>query len=640
MRIAFDDAAADSLVRVANAAATVLRDQGGSRRSVAEEAAADLSGGYSTLFEQACVVEAEDRGRLAGVLEELAQQVEVAKTLAARERVRLKAAAEWQLREDQRKRDRAADPTGALHADSAFTDPKPSEDRVAPPTVSAAFAPRERTRKAGGSSRSGKSSADPVKLRGFVEGSRAMNDRLESEVVATQNAWVGFTGSCSWVPLGTVSFAAGFGRMVTESHADATWIERVAAQFEKAGGGSLSNTALNTAAVSAVFDVADSAAFGRLLDGKLSPAKAAEYWNALGLTAAEVRLLPPEVLLRLASADGLPAWAQDAASREFLAFALKKPEKAYALMGFTPPEYAFGPDGSYVRTGTGLSLGEFTEQLQAMKGALSKAEKDAERLPEYPVIQLLGLGSHDVFLVAGISIGDLDTASNVGVNVSGMFSNAGDMEGGNKAAQELYKSARKTNKAASFAVVNWIGYRSPNIGEVRGMERAEAGGARLAGFLNGINASRQETGIPVTQFNVYAHSYGSTVAVEAVKTIDFDMDSLVTYGSAGVKNGTTMDQLHAGAMYATHASGDNIAKLGQGGPKSLDPLEMEGVTRFSAETSVAADGTVLKGTTMHDMYREEDTWSPINWDGTVGYLSRDSTAVDRMGSLLGTGRLR
>jgi hypothetical protein len=66
---------------------------------------------------------------------------------------------------------------------------------------------------------------------------------------------------------------------------------------------------------------------------------------------------------------------------------------------------------------------------------------------------------------------------------------------------------------------------------------------------------------------------------------------------------------------------------------------MEGVTRFSSETSVAADGTVLKGTTMHDMYHEEDTWSPINWDGTVGYLSRDSTSVNRMGSLLGTGRL-
>ena len=50
MTIAFDDGAADTLITAATNAADVLQDQGSERRSAAENAADDFSGGYATLF--------------------------------------------------------------------------------------------------------------------------------------------------------------------------------------------------------------------------------------------------------------------------------------------------------------------------------------------------------------------------------------------------------------------------------------------------------------------------------------------------------------------------------------------------------------------------------------------------------------
>ncbi|MGJ4844641.1 alpha/beta hydrolase [Leifsonia sp. Le1] len=434
-----------------------------------------------------------------------------------------------------------------------------------------------------------------------------------------------------------MTFTGGFERMLAENHADATWIERVAAQFEKAGGGTLSHTVLNKAARSTVLDVAKGTAFQNFLNGNLSPAEAAAYWNSLGLDVDEIRLLPPETLLRLSSLPGLPAAAQDAASREFLKYALKHPEDAYRMMGFANP-WKYPLYGSPFRTSEDLDIQQFTDQLHAIDNALKKADKDATQLPGNPVVQLIGLGSHDGALVAAISFGDLETASHVGVNVSGMYSGVGDMENGNEAAAQLYRSAHGKNKSESFAVVNWIGYRSPTVNDVHGMDRAESGGEQLADFLNGIHASRHQSGVPIEQFNVYAHSYGSTVAVEALKHLDFDIDVLATYGSAGVKNGTTTDQLHAKDVLATHADGDPIAKLGQRGGKKLDPRNIPGVKEFSAEDSVSADGGKLKRTTMHDMYREDDDHSPWNlWAGTVGYLSPDATAHDYLARMLANG---
>ena len=623
----------------------MLSDQGASRRSAAEEAHEDFSGAYARLFTTVCTQESHERGRLVGVLDRLVAQVQEATALAQEERDRLKALADWQDRETQRDQDRAADPTSTTHIGSAVTDPKPSEVRVAPSTISAAFSGTLRTRVTSGGASGGKSSADPTKLRSFVTSSRAMNTSLEAEVVRLQNAWAAFTASCGWVPLGAVTFDTGFARMVTENQGDATWIETIAAAFDKAGGTGVLNTRLNTAAQSTILLVAGSDDFADLLDGNLSPADAAEYWASLGLTPADVKHLPPESLLQLASMPGLPAWAQDAAGREFINYALDHPGPAYDMMGFAEVVYVDPHTGMQPAVGVdgGITRKEFGTQIQVLKDELARVEVDATLLNggDGDSVQLVDFGNHDGVVVAGISTGDLDTATNVGVNVSGMNSGVDDMENGGMAAHDLHNAAWLKDDSASYAVVNWVGYRSPGVTDVHNMDRADAGGERLLDFLNGVNASRQERGADPQQFNVFAHSYGSTTAAEALKNIDPGIiNTFVTYGSAGLKNGTTLDEIQADNIYSTHAKGDNLAKIGQAGQKAVNPLDI-GAEEFSSEASFSDTGEDLNRTTMHSMYAEEDKWTFSNmWAGTVGYFSPKSTSLDQMAHMLATGKAR
>lgn len=182
-----------------------------------------------------------------------------------------------------------------------------------------------------------------------------------------------------------------------------------------------------------------------LLKEHLTPAEVAALWKASELTPESLESLPPDVLLKLASLSGLPAAVQDFASRELLTWALEEAQldKAYALFGFTE-DWRIQTSGNVsrmVNLSSDVSKYDFLKQLQALASARDQAEDDAKALGGNPIVQLIGLGNHDGVLVAGISFGNIDTASNLGVNVSGMGSNLGDMETGNDAVRSLYANA-------------------------------------------------------------------------------------------------------------------------------------------------------------------------------------------------------
>ncbi|MGJ4845796.1 hypothetical protein [Leifsonia sp. Le1] len=235
MTIAFNEGDATLLIGAAKRASNELRDQGIGRRRAAETAAEHFTGAYARLFEAACDAESEDRVRLAGVLDDLAGHVHDAIGAAQKEEQRIADLAAWKAREVVRERQRAA--AAAMPTPFPdFFDPKPSETPYAAPTVSAAFAARDRTRTSSGGT-SGGSSADPAALMIFVGQANASNTRMEGELTSLRNSWSRFTSTCSWVKLGTVSFLGGFKRLLAENRADSDWIERVAAAFELAGSG-------------------------------------------------------------------------------------------------------------------------------------------------------------------------------------------------------------------------------------------------------------------------------------------------------------------------------------------------------------------------------------------------------------------
>ena len=352
-----------------------------------------------------------------------------------------------------------------------------------------------------------------------------------------------------------------------------------------------------------------------MTSGTLSVEQNATVWEGLDLTPQDVRDLPMKDLFALANVDGIPAWARDIASRKAMDYALSQPATGYGVMGFTADD---------------MSQEEFVEQVTALKASLGQAEDDAFQIPGRPVVHMLGFGNHDGALTTAISLGDVDAASNVGVNVPGMGAKADDLDGALRGARELFAVASRKDPSSSYAVVTWLGYRTPGMppdpGVLR-MDRANAGAPNLARFLDGIHALRGgDSSSELDRLVVFAHSYGSTTAAQALKLTVNEVDAFVTYGSAGLAPGTTLDDLHAAEVFSTKARGDNIAGLGYSGNDRVDPRAL-GAQEFDADSGE-------KRVTAHDMFTEDAPWSLWNWGGDVGYLSVGTSTLEFMGGSL------
>ncbi|MBF4614106.1 alpha/beta hydrolase [Curtobacterium sp. VKM Ac-1376] len=604
MGIEFDDAAASRLIACAVEVAMPLRASAWPRRSGAEAALHDFDGAYARLFEAARVPESEDRVRLAKALEALADQLRIVQRQADAERKRLADTAAWQEREADRDLVRVGaglTMQPVLDWSSAVFDPKPSSAPHRPSPVSATFRARSRRRTGGASG--GRSSADPARLRQFTATARAQDSSTEQDLARVRNAWVAFTSRCSWVPIDGATLPGGFGDYLAENTDDAAWIDRIAAAFSTAGGGPLANAALDAAGASTL-----PPGLQRLLDPSLTPAEVAAAWAALGFTAADVRALPLTTQMQFAGLDGVPAAQRDIASRAVLSAAVRDPERLYRLLGLP---YTYGAVG----------LEEFREQVIALRDGLRDADDLARNIlrPSTAVAQLVGFGVSNGALVAGVVVGDLDTASNVTVNVPGAMTTLGSTGEKVRAANGLLTAAsRKGTGKDSFAVVSWLGYRAPGVIQVPHQDRATAGGSNLASFLDGIHDSR---GAAPRSLTVLGHSYGSTTAAEALAQTRHRVDSFVTYGSVGFTDTTTPEHLNVDRVYATEGSADRTADFGRIG--RTDPRDLPDVSTFSAE---AAHGS--KAVTGHDMYP----------DSGVGYLSRDATSQQTIAKIIATGK--
>lgn len=353
-----------------------------------------------------------------------------------------------------------------------------------------------------------------------------------------------------------------------------------------------------------------------LANDDLSGADLTSAWNALGLSKEDIAGLPMATLAELAHRNGLPAWVQDIASTELLHYSLVAPNEAYNLFGFGC---------------SGPGVDGFRTQTLQLHQAWRTAKQEASRMGGSPTVQLLALGSHDGAMTAAISHGNIDTASHVAANISGMLSNVGDIGGDARGARSLYNEAYRENPTQTYAAVTWIGYRSPGFLDVNLMDRANAGAPELAGFIDGIFDSRNANAAPISNFTVFAHSYGSTTAAVALEQTQHQVNSFVTYGSAGFKQ-SSIENIHADGVFSTHADGDQTAGLGKLWQHKQDPRDLAGVSEFSAE----GDDDYLR-VTAHDMFTEDDSASPMNWGGKVGYLTTGTRSAEEMGKIWANG---
>lgn len=583
--VQYDDAAADLLAQAASNAAETLRGQGAGRRTAAESALDGFDGAYAKRFEEAAQIEADDRPKLATVLDDLSTQVNATTAAAADERARQDALAAWQVRQDERDRAAADAPTDLLRLPGVQTfDFKPSEIPIAPPSISAAFSARSRTRTGSGTS-GGKSSADPEHLRSFTSTARAFDRSAGSDRTTLQNAWSGFTSSCGWAKIDSSTFLHGFNRLLEENGEDAAWVDRIADAFERAGGeGSISNATLD---VSAAAELPPT--FQEMLNPDLSADQVAALWAALGYSKADandLRALPLPALSVLGNLEGVDYWARDTANRTVLDARIRAAKQEVEDLESTIPY------------DNGAGWARASEKLEALQqidtaSQFEQGSKAGERF-------ILSL-TDDVPPLAAVSIGDLDTADNVTWAVPGMGSDTTGMIGWTDSAQHIYDQQADTGPE-DRAVISWMGYKTPpqpvisgklDFG-VLGSDYAEAGGDNLAASIRGFDAVRNGDA-PTT--NIVAHSYGSTTSAYALTQDDVQVDTFTTIGSAGLPNSVDdAGDLNADHVYAGQArdvwaidpaKGDQWAWTGRLSPEhGQDPTAPDfGATAFGADGS-------------------------------------------------------
>ncbi len=142
---------------------------------------------------------------------------------------------------------------------------------------------------------------------------------------------------------------------------------------------------------------------------------------------------------------------------------------------------------------------------------------------------------------AAIALGNPDTAAFVSYLVPGMnYAVEAQIVNWTATAEALYEEQRtvlaeraatgRRSGGTSLAVVSWIGYEAPDLFSVGGLDHAIIGADFLEKYSQGLRADRVGDQPYVSLF---AHSYGSTVALTALSRGSFEVDALVLVGSPG-----------------------------------------------------------------------------------------------------------
>jgi len=176
--------------------------------------------------------------------------------------------------------------------------------------------------------------------------------------------------------------------------------------------------------------------------------------------------------------------------------------------------------------------------------------------------------------LVAVSVGDLDTATAVGVLVPGIETTpGGDLSALVGAARDVAATATAAAPAAAVAVVAWLGYRTPRLTSMWSSQLAQQGGPALDRALDGMAAARSAPGAvaPGPRTTVIAHSYGTLVTSRAVQAPGrLAADAVVLLGSPGTE-ATTAGELEVAEVYGAWSPADPVSVLGWYGRGPMSP---------------------------------------------------------------------
>ena len=219
-------------------------------------------------------------------------------------------------------------------------------------------------------------------------------------------------------------------------------------------------------------------------------------------------------------------------------------------------------------------------------------------------ISLLTLQDDGRRVKAAVAQGDVDHAKHIATFVPGIGTTVeGSLHKYIRQAGNLRQAAADQGNIPlkDVATISWLGYDAPgepkfgNLGDIASPNLAKAGSDRLAGFLTGMQASR-EYGAGDAHMSIVGHSYGSTTSgMAATKVKHGVIDDLALCGSPGMgtydANDYRVDRNHlwvSGVPKGDSVQGIGGAKIGPYGGLGKNPMDPDsGFTHLSDDATGA-----------------------------------------------------
>lgn len=352
---------------------------------------------------------------------------------------------------------------------------------------------------------------------------------------------------------------------------------------------------------------------------KLPPANAtekevAEWWSSLSDAEKDqmIKAHPQEI----GNLNGIDGTSRNKANRIYLDDATKREQKKLERL-----KQRYGAHPSR-RERQELELVE--ERVKALHNVKDTIDRE-EPWPDGDGIQrqLLSLDTSGKHVTAAVAQGNVDTADHVGVIVPGLYSNVATNLGKyDDDAKVMGANVRKHSNGESVAMISYLGYEAPqNIAEVADIGYAQKGADKLAGFLNGLDASREAGPAGDAHISVAGHSFGSTTAGIALTKVNPGVvDDLIQFGSpgAGVQDVSEfkLEKGHAWVS-ATDIEQDRVQGMGDDLRFGKDPAKMPGYNHLSGDVGDKIDES-----------------QPYAFQKHGGYFNEGSKALDDISKVI------
>lgn len=126
-------------------------------------------------------------------------------------------------------------------------------------------------------------------------------------------------------------------------------------------------------------------------------------------------------------------------------------------------------------------------------------------------------------------VGDLENAKNVAFRVPGITNRLDNFNSFSDGGFDLTKG-KDGIEQPDTAVVSWLGYDTPEIGDSVDPAKAVVGGNQLNAFRQGISVNLQQD----AKTSIFAHSYGTLVTSKALQSGLTNIDNVTFMGSPGL----------------------------------------------------------------------------------------------------------